>query len=385
MNLPDDDTAALQLLQRGEQFIPALVRAIDQAREQVFIETYLFANDDAGVAVAQALERAARRGVEVRVLADWLGTGRTNCAYLAGALQRAGVHFRAFNPWFVRGVARSHRKLCAVDGRVAFVGGINLIHDLHSADGPTALPYPRWDFSLRVQGPPAQAILAEAQAQWRRIGRLRLLERLRLYRDSRERSQASVHLDSGVSFVCCDNLHNRMTIQQAYLEAIHRARRRVLLANPYFAPGMTFRDALEAAARRGVEVVLLLGVGQYPLQDAVARSYYAKLLRAGVQLYEYRRTQLHAKVAVVDDDWLTIGSSNCDGLSLFVNQEANLVVRDAALAQSLAQEICAGVRDAVRVEPAWLAHVPWPRRLKDGAAFLAYRAVMRVVTWNAFQ
>ena len=377
--------ADLRLLHCGVEFVPALIEAIDAAASSVYLETYIFAIDDAGFMVAEALARAAGRGVPVRVVADWLGTGRTRCAQVAARLKRAGVHFRAFNPWFLRGVARTHRKVCVVDGRVAFVGGININHDLHSAEGPETLPYPRWDFSLRLEGPAVAAVQAEAEAQWLRVGRIPWITRLRIYRESLDRADEAVHPHAGVSFVCCDNLHNRMTIQAAYLDAIHRARRRVLLANPYFAPGLTFRDALATAASRGVEVVLLLGVGQYPLQDAVARSYYAKLLCAGVVLYEYRKTQLHAKVAVIDDDWVTIGSSNCDGLSLFVNQEANVVARDAFLADQLAANIRAGAHEAVHVDPSALKRTPWYWRLHDGTAFLLYRAAMRVITWNTFQ
>ena len=375
----------LQLLHCGSQFIPSIVEAIDSAERNVYLETYIFAVDEVGFSVAQALARAARRDVQVRVVADWLGTGRTRCAQVAQVLQREGAHFRTFNPWFMRGVARTHRKICVVDGRVAFVGGININDDLHSADGPDTLPYPRWDFSLRLEGPAVASVQAEAEVQWLRVGRLSWLDRIRIYHESLSRAGAVNHSHHGVSFVCCDNLHNRMTIQAAYLEAIQKAERRVLLANPYFAPGRTFRDALANAARRGVEVVLLLGVGQYPLQDAVARSYYAKLLRAGVELHEYRKTLLHAKVAVIDDDWVTIGSSNCDGLSLFVNQEANVVACDRKLADELAEKIRTGVHESVRVDSVAIQRTPWHRRLHDGTAFLLYRAVMRVITWNAFQ
>ena len=374
---------AHELLHGGAAFIPALVRAIREARTSVHLETYVFATDEVGYEVLQALAAATANGATVCVVADWLGTGRNRSTQVARALQAAGVQFRSFNPWFVRGVARTHRKMCVVDSRVAFIGGINLVDDLHSAWGPETLPFPRWDFALRLEGPVVGDMQADMQAQWSRLGRLSWLSRIGLYRESLLRS--GPHRQGGpVSFVCCDNLHNRLTIQATYLEAIRRARHRILLANPYFAPGRTFRDALAAAAARGVEVRLLLGVGQYRLQDAVARSYYAKLLRAGVILAEYRRTQLHAKVAVIDDDWVTIGSSNCDGLSLFVNQEANVVVRDRSLADDLARHILSGMAQSVRVDASVWRRSVW-RRFKDGLAFLAYRGVMRVITWNAFQ
>jgi cardiolipin synthase len=181
------------------------------------------------------------------------------------------------------------------------------------------------------------------------------------------------------AFVVRDNLRNRRTIQRAYLQAIGRARKRVLMATPYFAPGRKFRDALCQAARRGVDVCLLIGVGEFRMQDAVAASFYPQLLAAGVRIVEYRKTQLHAKVAVVDDNWATVGSSNCDGLSLFVNQEANVVVRDAQFAGSLARQIEQGIADGVRVCMDDLRQLSWVRRYGHAMAYLLYRMTMRVV------
>jgi cardiolipin synthase len=144
------------------------------------------------------------------------------------------------------------------------------------------------------------------------------------------------------------------------------------------------RDALCRAAGRGVDVTLLLGVGQFRIQDAVARSYYPKLLEHGVKIYEYQKTQLHGKVAVVDDDWATVGSSNYDGFSLFVNQEANIVVKDAPFAHALREHIRHGVDDAVRINPEEFRNTPWYRRAWYGTAFLIYRAMLRVITMGKY-
>lgn len=374
----------IRLLHCGVEFFPALLQAVECATSCILLETYIFATDDAALAVLDALGRAAARGVEVRVVADWLGTGRTRCRQLAKVFRDRGIEFRCFNPWFTRGVARTHRKICVIDRRMAFVGGININHDMHSADGPETLPYPRWDFAVRLVGQIVAAVQSEAETQWLRSGHLPVWDRLRLLGAQRVRSRQGVALSPDVSFVTCDNFHNRFAIQAAYLAAINQSRNRVLIANPYFAPSRTFRDALATAAGRGVEVVLLLGVGQYPFQDAVARSYYAKLLRAGVQLYEYRRTLLHGKVAIVDDHWTTVGSSNCDGLSLFVNHEANVVVSDPGFSTMLAARVRAAVNEASRVDPTEYLDIRWYRRLGYGAAFLAYRAVLRLITLKAF-
>jgi cardiolipin synthase len=162
------------------------------------------------------------------------------------------------------------------------------------------------------------------------------------------------------------------------------ARRSALLANPYFAPGRKLRDGLAAAAARGVEVTLLIGVGQFRIQDAVAHSFYPKLLKSGVKVVEYRKTQLHGKVAVIDDGWATVGSSNWDGLSLFVNQEANVVVKDKEFAQALRAHIERAVAEGVTVRMEDYVNIPWYERAWHGAAYLFYKNVLRLITLGRY-
>ena len=181
-----------------------------------------------------------------------------------------------------------------------------------------------------------------------------------------------------------DNLRNRRTIQRAYLHALGHAHKSALLVNAYFAPGHKFRRALESAARRGIEVTLLLGVGQFRIQDAVARSFYPKLLKHGVKIVEYRKTQLHGKVAVIDDDWATVGSSNYDGLSLFVNQEANVVIKDAAFSNALRAQIEQGIAEGVPIKLEDFANIRWYKRVWYDAAFWIYQALIRVITWDNY-
>lgn len=369
------------LLHCGAEFFPALIAAIDAAQIEIYLETYIFAADETGDAVKAALMRAGRRGVLVNVITDWLGTGRRQCKALKTALREAGVHHRSFNPWFRRGVARTHRKICVVDRELAFLGGLNINHDFISDDDPSLLlPAPRWDFAVKVSGPLVYEIHLEAEAQWARIGRLNLKLRWELFRMARSSVARPEEGPALAGLVVRDNLRNRRTIQRAYLKALGSARKSAMLANPYFAPGRKLRVALASAASRGVEVTLLLGVGQFRIQDAVAHSFYPKLLKNGVKIVEYRKTQLHAKVGVVDDDWATVGSSNYDGLSLFVNQEANIVVKDADFAHALRAQIERGVADGVAVEPGEFANVPWYERAWYGIAYWFYDSVLRIIT-----
>lgn len=369
----------IQLLESGIALFPALLAAIDAARYDIYFETYIWGNDDVAAEVERALIRAAGRGVQVWVVADWFGTGHRVATRLGMAFAEAGVRYRVFNPWFKRGVTRSHRKIAVIDRAVGFVGGINVNDDWYCDYAPERrLPAPRWDFAVQVRGPLVAAIHNEMQAQWARIGRLGIVRRIGLFREMRRQPAGGGDMPMLAAFVVRDNLRNRHTIQRAYLQAIGRARKSVLLANPYFAPGHKFRKALALAAQRGVEVRLLIGVGEFWLQDMVARSFYPKLLASGVHVIEYRKTQLHAKVAVVDDDWSTVGSSNCDGLSLFLNQEANVVVKDQAFAASVRAHIERGMADGVIVHRDDFAHVGWARRAGYEVAYFFYKLAMRI-------
>ena len=172
------------LLHGGAGFFPSLIAAIDEARDAIFLETYIFASDETGLEVRDALHRAADRGVRVHVINDWTGTGRAHTERLQKELEKEGVQHRVFNPWFRRGIARSHRKLCVIDDRIAFVGGINIIDDMQADDdSDIRLPSPRWDFAVRIEGPLVAPIHLEMEAQWYRLGSLKLRSRWELFRD----------------------------------------------------------------------------------------------------------------------------------------------------------------------------------------------------------
>ncbi len=375
----------LTLLHRGAEFFPALVRAIDAAESEVHVETYIFALDPTGLQVMSALRRAAERGVAVQVLVDWLGSSRHRAA-LAAEFEDAGIRFAAFNPWFRRGIARMHRKIVVVDRRLAFLGGLNVNDDMISDDGSDEpLPAPRWDFAVGIAGPLVEAIHAEALAQWSKLGPRPLMARIEHLRNTIAATQPLRAVQvAEAALVVRDNLRNRRTIQRALLQALGRSRHSAFLVTPYFAPGRKLRKAMMLAAQRGIEVTLLIGVGQFAMQDAVAQSFYPRLARAGVRIVEYRRTQLHGKVAVVDDDWATVGSSNFDGLSLFVNHEANIIVRDTAFAASLRDYILRGVAEGVAISATDVERLSLPRRLWNRFAYGLYRAVLQILTLGSY-
>jgi cardiolipin synthase len=238
----------------------------------------------------------------VYVLVDWLGTGKSIVALLQAAFEPSGVYFVAFNPWFQRGIARTHRKIVVIDQRLVFLGGLNINDDLISDDDSgTRLPAPRWDFAVSIIGPLVDDVHVEVAAQWRRQSAQTLrrrLGRIRQWYASRIRLQWQV---AEAALVVRDNLRNRAAIERQLLQALGRAHHSAVLVTPYFAPGRKLRRAMLHAAMRGVDITLLIGVGQFVMQDAVAQSFYPRFIHAGIRRVEYRATQLHAKAAVVDD------------------------------------------------------------------------------------
>jgi cardiolipin synthase len=376
----------LSLLHRGEQFFPALIDACESALVEIYLETYIFSLDATGLRVKTALLNAARRGVAVQLIVDWLGTGDDTIEQLRVELEPAGVRVVVFNPWFKRGIVRMHRKIAVIDQRIACLGGLNINDDLIADDGSAApLPAARWDFAVSVSGPLVQAIHAEVLAQWERLEPRPLITRLQSIRAYVSNRQAWRAVEvAEAAFVVRDNLRNRQAIQRALLQALGRARSSALLVTPYFAPGRKLRKAMIHAAQRGVEVVLLIGVGQFVMQDAVAQSFYPRLVRAGVTIVEYRHTQLHGKLAVIDGEWATVGSSNFDGLSLFVNHEANIVVRDSAFAKSLQQMIREAVVEGVVITAADVAQLSLPRRVWNRFAYGLYRLVLQALTLGSY-
>ena len=375
----------LRLLHCGTDFFPAILEAFDQASAEIHVETYIFEIDSVGQQVIDALSRAAARGVQVYVITDWIGTGRVQSSKLHQILLAAGVHHRTFNPWFRRGLTRTHRKICVVDRRAAFIGGININDDFFSDDDQhVQLPAERWDFAVEIHGPLVETILREAESQWMRLGALKVRSRWQLFKGRKHANASTVDSGARAALVMRGNLRNRRTIQHAIIGALSGAQHSALLATPYFAPGRKLRDAMAKAAARGVDVTLLLGVGQFRMQDAVAHSFYPKLLGNGVRVVEYHRTQLHAKVAVVDEDWSTIGSSNYDGLSLFINQEANLVIEDAVFAATLRSRIESAIAESVVIAPEDFAHVGRLARIGYGAAYFLYSGVMRLATFGKY-
>jgi cardiolipin synthase len=350
------DGNRLTLLRNGEQYFPALTAAIDEAQFEVFLETYIFADDETGSLVADALARAAVRGIAVHLLIDGFGA-RDFAPRFRHMLREAGAQVLVFrpnvSPWTFRRnrLRRMHRKLACVDGRVAFVGGINVIDDYDAPGDAT----PRHDYAVRIEGPLTAHVRAEAAKLWSRValtaGRGRPLPPARA-------PLAPFAHGQRAALVIRDSLRHRRDIEEAYLEQIDGAREEVVLAIAYFFPGRRFRHALAAAAQRGVRVVLLVqGLVEYVLPHYAARALFGSLLAAGVRIEEYHHSFLHAKVAVFDCCRACVGSSNIDPFSLLLAREANVFVDDARFAA----ELRASLEEATRSGARPLPQLQWQR------------------------
>ena len=372
----------IELLRNGEQYFPRLLAAIDAAQQSIYIETYIFELDDIGQKVSDALAAAAQRGVLVHLMIDGYGS-QAAADLLIAKLRPKGakvIVFRRARWWrFERRLLRRlHRKISLFDNRLAFVGGINIIDDYHHPDPEpvSATLGPRFDFAVACEGPLVAAIAFTVTRLWWTVSVLQL---------KRRPSSRPQHIDTppakdGVraALLLRDNLRNRSTIERAYMDAFAHARSEVLIANAYFLPGKKFRDALCELAERGVRVRLLLqGLVEYPLQHYAQQALYGDLVKCGIQIYEYKPSYLHAKVAVVDQKWATVGSSNIDPYSLLLAREANVAVYDEAFAQDLQQALEVAIaNDSTVVDADACAR---RSRLQRGMSWVAYQLV-RVLT-----
>lgn len=394
----------LRLLKGGEQLFPALIEAIDAAREAVLLETYIFEFARSVLPVAEALERAALRGALVQVVVDGVGTGDVPPEWRQ-RWQTAGVQWRVFNPargWRLllpKRWRRMHRKLCVVDSQVGFCGGINLLDDYFDPNHGE-LDRPRFDFAVRVRGP-LVADMHDTMA--------RLWARLQVAREAGQRdirgtwravraatlagtdmSDADIRaapdeLGSGATaaLVLRDNVRFRRSIEGTYRIAIAQAKSEILIANAYFIPGVQLQRALMRAARRGVRITLLLQAKyEYFMQYHASRAVYSVLLNAGIEIIEYEPSFLHAKVAVVDAEGgalSTVGSSNLDPLSLLLAREANVFVRDDEFGAELRSHLLDAMQNAGhRVDAAEHRQRPLVTRSLTWMAYGLMRAMLFV-------
>lgn len=376
----------VELLRNGADYFPALEAAIDGATREIHLQTYIFQADATGARIAEALKRAAQRGVAARLLFDGFGSRGLPRGVIEDMLA-AGVEVLVYRPEAYRlplrrqRLRRMHRKLAVIDARVAFLGGINIIDDY---DTPGHTP-PRFDYAVRVEGPLLAHIYPVAKRLWSQVAWVHFRRRWVPTHESIPVTQRCG--TQKAAFVIRDNLRHRRDIEKAYLRAIARAREEIIIANAYFLPGVRFRHALLKAAARGVRVVLLLqGRVEYLMLHYASRALYGLLLEGGVEIYEYYKSFMHAKVAVIDQHWATVGSSNIDPFSLFLAKEANVVVQERGFARELRTSLQAAIaQGARRVSSRDWKRRPWFYRTADWAAYGLMRFAMGMLGFGENQ
>ena len=365
----------IELLENGDEFYPRVFREIERARHEVIIETFILGEDRVGEALTQVLVEAVGRGVRVELTVDAWGSRGLSEEFLH-ALTTGGVCVHLFEEkrprWLLR-VAwfrRLHRKIVTIDGRLAFVGGINFSEDHLSDYGREA----KQDYSVSIAGPVAREIRCFARAAIEPAHRHDGAPDVNLGALGPRGAEAG---SMRVMFMVRDNRRgHRTTIEKHYRAAIRQARRRLIIANAYFFPGHLLLREIRAAARRGVDVTLIMQAEpDIRIARFGARLLYDYLLQGGVKIYEYRDRQFHGKVALIDDDWVTVGSSNLDPLSLWFNLEANVVVRDDRFNSAVHRRLQALVDGSCRE----IRRADQPRRVfwRPIAAFFAFHLLRR--------
>ena len=325
----------LRLLENGEQYFPAVFAAIAAATDEVLIETFILFEDCVGAELEAAMAVAARRGAHVALTVDGYGSENLSAAFIE-RMQALGIALQMFEPFprllgnRINLFRRLHHKIVVVDHRIAFVGGINFSEDHLLASGPKS----KQDYAVEVRGPLVgdirEVVLSLAQTRSRRFSWLRSWRPL-------SQPVATAGGRPAVALVATRDNHSHFDdIERLYRIAIRSSRERVVIANAYFFPGYRLLHELMRAARRGVRVQLVLqGNPDMPLVRYITQTLYARLAAAGVEIHEYWERPIHAKVAVIDGVWATVGSSNLDPLSLALNLEANVFIADAVFAQEL--------------------------------------------------
>lgn len=339
----------ISLLRNGSAYFPALEAVIDSAQYEIYLQTYIFELDEIGLRISESLKCAATRGVLVFVLLDGFGCKDLPTAFV-NEMETAGVEVLIYrpkiSPWTLKRsrLRRMHRKMAVIDGRIGFVGGINIIDDFNT---PSQIP-PRVDYAVKVEGPLLYTMLASTKLLWQKLCRVHsrpvLESPLKLYAD--QLLVGTMH----AAFLQRDNLFHRNEIEDAYLFMIKSAKTEILIANAYFLPGLRFRHALKNAAARGVRITLLLQRRvEYVLLDYASHALYSALLSQGIVIYEYHKSFMHSKVAVVDGRWAMVGSSNIDPFSLMMSREANVLIKDTGFANELKLDIEASINTGARL------------------------------------
>jgi cardiolipin synthase len=359
----------VEVLVDGPATYEAMFAAIDAARDHINIESYIVEAEGPGQELARRLIEKRRQGVKVHLLFDHFGSLQTASSYF-DALREAGVQMCCFNPLrpSVKSVVskamhlRDHRKLLIVDGRIAFTGGVNIACVHAQRPGEAADCTPWRDTHVRIEGPVVARLQKLFLDHW--TGQTGQRPRLARYFPP-----LAVAGTQQVAVAACDAGRRRNPFYTSLLRAIELAQHRVCITAAYFVPPRRLLRALAKAAARGVEVRLVLpSISDSRPALYAGRSHYSRLLRAGVRIFERQDALLHAKTAVIDGVWATVGSSNMDWRSFLHNAEANVILLDEGFAQELEGVFANDLSHSVEIRPEQWRHRGFRARLLESLA-----------------
>jgi cardiolipin synthase len=362
------DTMRHRLTLYGETapFWSDVEAALDAARGRVWLSTFIYESDALGRDFGERLVRAAARGVDVRLLYDSCGSSAADPEFFAELAQR-GVGVKCYRPWrisrFWRYFPRDHGRLLLID-ELAFTGGVNWRNDWW----PAARGGGDWhDVSVAVLGPCVADFRVAYEQRWREADTLGAVV-----------DHVTPELEPDVELIA-DSPASLPVIFERLCERIGRARDRIWIENSYCVPPRPLLRALRAAVMRGVDVKLLQPAHtDLPIVQTITRGDYRAWIEAGLRVYEYEPRVMHAKFAVIDDDWGTVGSFNAISPGLWWANETNLVVRDVGFARALERVFEIDLSQSTAIDTAWLARQRVWRRLWRAFAIFVYRCLERV-------
>jgi cardiolipin synthase len=315
----------------GDAAFDAMIDLVERAQQSIALESYILRDDAVGRRFAAALAAAAELGVQVRVLGDWIGMRGTSRRFLK-AMRARGIEVRIFNPPGIRRwlglVPRDHRKLLVADGTVGITGGIGIGEEWRR--GVIRLKHAPWrDRCARIEGPAAGDLLAAFDRMWRRaIGQGPTRAERKLRRQSRNAGLDPATAEPSLVGIV-EGEPGRFRVARALHVQAAAAQRSIWLASAYFMPSFAEVDALTGAARDGVDVRLLVpSKNDHPWVHRFTKRYYARLLRNGVRIWEWRGEMMHAKTSVVDGRWTRVGSTDFNPLGVAINFELDAYIED---------------------------------------------------------
>ncbi len=313
----------VNLLQSGQPYFTALEKLIDEAKYYIHFQTYILDEDQTGKRIVNALIRAARRGVRTYLLLDAFGTKYLTREFV-DSIDNSGILFRFFSPTFIsKGFQlslRLHSKVVIADGEVAIIGGMNIADRYHGIHGKK----PWLDFAVQFRGPECSYTLDMVRKLWNRAF-ISKSER------SREKVLNPVSYTDNIKIKILQNnwYRNKIEILKGYRSAIKHSKERVIIFASYFLPGRNERRLLRSASLRGVDITIVLAAeSDAPMFEKATQFLYDFILRNDIRIYEYLPSNLHAKVAVVDGKWSTVGSYNMNHLSDYGSVETNVGILD---------------------------------------------------------